>query len=356
MRKKKFFTKVLIFSFIFCSIFSGVCMAIEPRSEVKYQGIDVSGWQGNINFEEVKNSGIEIVYIKSSQGSNFVDPYFERNYRGAKEAGLKVGVYHFITARNIDQANIEATFFSNLVKDKSIDCKLAMDFEVFGDLSNREVNEISNAFLESVKSQTGKDMIIYSDLYNSARTFSKELAEEYPVWIAFYGDYNEIKNIPTNWEYFEGIQYMNKGTIPGIDGYVDRDYFTEEILLTEVPEYIPPKDENTNANEITYIVEKGDTLSEIAVKYDTTVKEIASLNGIQNPNLIYPKEELKIIKNTNIDDTCNHLGHVEYKIKPGNTLSEIAAEYNTTVNEIAELNHIQNVDLIYAGETIRIKM
>ena len=54
--------------------------AFSPSSNVIYEGIDVSGWQGNIDYTQVKNSGIEIVYMKSSEGSNFVDPYFNQNY------------------------------------------------------------------------------------------------------------------------------------------------------------------------------------------------------------------------------------------------------------------------------------
>lgn len=59
------------------------------------QGIDVSNWQGYINFFNVKNSGIEIVYIKATQGSNIVDPYFKTNYIRAKNAGLKIRFLSF---------------------------------------------------------------------------------------------------------------------------------------------------------------------------------------------------------------------------------------------------------------------
>lgn len=75
--------------------------AITESSEVLYNGIDVSDWQGYIDYSQVKNSGIDIVYIKASQGSTIIDSYFEANYNNAKANGLKVGFYHFLTATDI---------------------------------------------------------------------------------------------------------------------------------------------------------------------------------------------------------------------------------------------------------------
>lgn len=74
--------------------------AIMPSSEPRYQGVDVSDWQGYIDYRQVRESGIEVVYIKSSQGRNIKDPYFDINYENAKANGLKVGFYHFLTATN----------------------------------------------------------------------------------------------------------------------------------------------------------------------------------------------------------------------------------------------------------------
>ena len=145
---------------------------------------------------------------------------------------------------------------------------------------------------------------------------------------------------------------MDTGTIPGIDGYVDRDYFTPEIFINNTTPYVP-SESKTYTDE--YIVERGDTLSQIALEFNTTVEEIAKLNDIENVNLIYPGENLKIIKNTSIESTGNHLGHTEYRIKYGDTLSEIAIEFNTTVENLAILNNIKNVNLIYAGDVIKIR-
>lgn len=96
---KKGFVLFLVFAFL---LFANINMtyAITPSSNPQYQGIDVSDWQGYINYAQVRESGIEVVYIKASQGSNIKDPYFDINYENAKANGLKVGFYHFLTATN----------------------------------------------------------------------------------------------------------------------------------------------------------------------------------------------------------------------------------------------------------------
>ena len=88
MKKIFIFCVMLLFQIYILSIPS---FSFSPSNDNIYDGIDVSAWQGEINFEEVKNSGIDIVYIKSSEGFSFVDQYFEKNYSNEKNAGLKVG-------------------------------------------------------------------------------------------------------------------------------------------------------------------------------------------------------------------------------------------------------------------------
>ncbi len=85
--------------------------AITPNSNPQYQGIDVSDWQGYIDYRRVRESGIEIVYIKASQGNNIKDPYFEINYENAKANGLKVGFYHFLTATNTRRSGRRSKIF-----------------------------------------------------------------------------------------------------------------------------------------------------------------------------------------------------------------------------------------------------
>ena len=177
---------MVFFSFIIIIFTLIPSFAFGPSSSVIYQGIDVSSWQGNIDFRAVKNSGIDIVYIKSSEGSSYIDPYFEQNYRNAKANGLKVGFYHYVTARNVEQAKSQANFFARVISGKQPDCRLAMDFESFGNLSVVEINEISKVFLETLTNATKREVVIYSNSYSARTILGSELAI-YPLWVANYG-------------------------------------------------------------------------------------------------------------------------------------------------------------------------
>ena len=179
MKKLKFsFVLTLI---LLLQIISSFAYAISPSSDVIYRGIDVSEYQGYINYNSVRDAGIDIVYIRTSEGTNFIDPYFRENYNNAKAAGLKVGFYHYVTSRSTQEAIEEADYFASVINGTSPDCLLAMDFEYFGGLSNSEVNAISIAFLQRLEEVTGKKAIVYSDAYNAGNVFDSSLSS-YPLW------------------------------------------------------------------------------------------------------------------------------------------------------------------------------
>ena len=340
----KIFKKcMIIFSTIFfMNLFSSL-YAFGPSSSVIYDGIDVSEFQGAINFSEVKNAGIEVVYIRSSYGTN-VDPYFQTNYENAKENGLKVGFYHYVEATNVQEAIIEADFWASVIKDTEPDCKLAMDFEYFGDLNKYEINQIATTFLERTEQASGREMVIYSDAYNAIAVFDSTLIK-YPIWVADYGVDEPESN--GKWQTWVGFQYSDTGSIPGINGNVDLDKFTDGIFLSGNSG--GENGGNPEPETITYVVESGDTLTSIAARYGTTVDELVALNNIQNPNLIYVGQVLRI--KGEASSTGNT---IYYVIKSGDTLTSFATRYGTTVNELVRINHIANPNLIYAGEAIKI--
>lgn len=345
---------------IVCYILPTKVFAFGPSSNTIYQGIDVSGYQGNINFREVKEAGIDIVYIKSSEGSNYIDSHFERNYEQARVNGLKIGFYHYVTARTEEQARRQAQFFVSVISGKVVDCKLAMDFESFGSLSREEINRIGLVFLQTVEQLSGKEVILYSNAYTANNIWRGELTN-YPLWVAQYG-VNEPQNNGT-WDSWAGWQYTDMGEVNGISTYVDRNRFTQEVLLDDtaiVPPVEQPEDPDqgegeggneqptTNTMEIT--IQWGDTLSELAIQYHTTVAELVRLNDIQNPNLIYAGETL-IVPSANEQTGQSQV----YTVKRGDTLSEIAMKYGTTVQAIAQDNNISNVNLIYPGQRLVIR-
>lgn len=356
----KFFRSHLFFTlicFLLVSFFLITpVLSFGPSSSPIYQGIDVSSWQGSINFSQVKNSGIDFVYIKSSEGRSYIDPFFEVNYQNAKANGLKIGFYHYVTARNTEEAEIQANFFASVIRGKEIDCKLAMDFESFGDLSVEQINEISRVFLSTLERITNSQCVIYSNSYDARAIFSSELTS-YPLWVANYGVSAPESN--GKWETWVGWQYTSTGRIAGISSYVDRNQFTDGILLSSTNS-IPQeagRDDYSSADKTIYTVKSGDTLTYIAEAYHTTVEQIVQQNpSITNPNLIYPGQELVIYQNSSAPENSgmNSSGKTLYRIQYGDTLSEISLEFNCSINTIATLNGISNPDLIYAGALLRI--
>lgn len=350
---------LIIFMILTFLVFAdlNITYALTPSADPRYEGIDVSNWQGYIDYRQVKESGIEVVYMKSSQGSNIKDAYFDINYENAKANGLKVGFYHFLTATNTEEAEQEARFFASVIAGKSPDCKLVMDYEVFGGVSIEESNNIAQVFLETVKRLTNKEVIVYSDLSNARDRFGRGIADNYELWIAYYGDYNNLRNIQTSWERWIGVQYTDRGYVPGIRGNVDRDLYTEDIFLSdtsEVPNTENPN-ESINTETISYTVQSGDTLSSIASRYGTTVQELVDINGLNNPNLIYPGEVLRIATNSTVHGSeTRGTGSIIYTVQRGNTLSQIADAYGVTISHIVEINNIANPNLIYPGQKLRI--
>jgi len=337
---------ISIILMLVCMFSASEIFAFGPSSDEIYQGIDVSEWQGNIDFETVKQAGIEAVYIRSSEGSDYVDHYFEANYAKAREAGLRIGFYHYVTARTIEEGREQARFFASVVSSKEIDLRLAMDFESFGNLSVQQINEISEAFLTTLEEVTGKEVVIYSDASNARDVFSRELAESYPIWVAEYFAQEPFDN--GKWETWVGFQYTDRGRVSGISGSVDRDEFTNGIFLDE--RSMLPESENKPVTERTteYVVRRGDTLTKIAAQFDTTVERLVEENNIANPNLIFPGQILRI---TNVP---NPVRTIEYVVRRGNTLSQIARDYGTTVAALVEENNIANPNLIFPGQILRI--
>ena len=144
-----------------CFCFSSPSLAFGPSNDIILNGIDISDWQGDIDFNAVKESGIDIVYIKAGQGG-YEDQLLESNYNKAKAAGLNIGFYYYLTATNTEQAKAQANNFAEILQGKDTDSLPAMDFESFGSLSQQEINEIAITFMETLAQATGKTPIIYS--------------------------------------------------------------------------------------------------------------------------------------------------------------------------------------------------
>lgn len=348
MLKKAFISPLIIAIMIL--LLTGPVFAFPPSDGPIYQGIDVSEWQGDIDFRQVADSGIDVVYIRASEGTGYVDPYFMQNYLRAKDNNLRVGVYHFLTATSVEEAEREANFFVSNIKGLQIDCKLAMDFEIFDGLGNEEINDISSRFLETVEELSGKECLIYSDAYNARTVFSEQLAERYPIWVADY--FVDEPEDNGKWDTWVGFQYSDVGDISGIDGSVDLDKFTGGVFLNDKSR-IPQNTASAPEQSFKYItVQYGDTLSQIAHQYNTSYQYLSKINDIPNPNLIYVNQVIKVpVLSSN---ETHETSHILYSVQRGNTLTGISLKYGVSIESIVKLNGISNPNLIYVGQILRI--
>ena len=322
-------------------------------SELK--GIDISNWSGSVDFKGVKDSGVEIVYIQATEGTFYTDPYLQEFYDGVKENGLKVGFYHFFNPGTSPTPIEQARYFVDAISGMEVDCRLAIDLEQTGGLSKEEVSSQAVEFLKEVEKYSNKNVVVYT-YTNFAQTEldSNSGIGDYPVWIAQYSknppEYNPIWK-----DNYAGWQYSDSGYIDGIDANVDLDIFYDEILLENSSKINGERNEESNNSTVKYYtVQKGDTLTQIAEKFDTTVNEIVSINGISNPNKIYVGEVLKIYSSSRPIISRKKSFYRTYVVQRGDTLTYIASRFKTTVDELVKLNDIQNPNLIYVGEILKI--
>lgn len=321
--------------------------AIPPSGGRQYRGIDISEFQGEIDFEEVRRSGIEAVYIRVGAGE-YTDEYFAENYERAKAAGLKIGFYHYVTARSVEEGRRQARFFASLAAGREPDMRLAMDFEYFGSLSVSQINAISEAYLDELTALTRREAVIYSDLSNARNIFSRALAEKYPLWAAQYGADEPSAN--GKWREWVGFQYTDEGRVGGIYGNVDRNIFTEGIFLSDSGRIDGEKRTSVRARTrtLTVYVRAGDTLWAIAREYGTTVEAIARENRIADPNRIFAGERLRITL------PARGSGEEIYTVRRGDTPISIAGKFGVTLSALEDRNGLERGETIYAGDKLSI--
>ena len=321
--------------------------AIPPSGGRQYRGIDISEFQGEIDFEEVRRSGIEAVYIRAGAGE-YTDEYFAENYERARAAGLKIGFYHYVTARSVEEGRRQARFFASLAAGREPDMRLAMDFEYFGSLSVSQINAISEAYLDELTALTRREAVIYSDISNARNIFSRALAEKYPLWAAQYGADEPSAN--GKWREWVGFQYTDEGRVGGIYGNVDRNIFTEGIFLSDSGRIDGEKRTTVRARTrtLTVYVRAGDTLWAIAREYGTTVEAIARENRIADPNRIFAGERLRITL------PARGSGEEIYTVRRGDTPISIAGKFGVTLSALEDRNGLERGKTIYAGDKLSI--
>ena len=190
------------------------------------KGIDVSHFNGHVNWTDVHEQGYDFAYAKATQGEGFIDPEFGNNWSGIKNSNMKRGAYHFYVADEdpVKQAELFVRVVkSGLAKD---DLAPVLDLEGtgIGDLSVEEYQKNVLSWLEKVESELGVQPIIYTDnpfgnSYLNSPKFSK-----YKLWIAEYAKH--LSGVPAAWKSKGWLmwQHESRGDLKGIDGNVDEDY------------------------------------------------------------------------------------------------------------------------------------
>ncbi|NLJ30994.1 MAG: hypothetical protein GX424_05255 [Clostridiales bacterium] len=193
-------------------------------------GIDVSSHQGYIDWNKVKAAGIEFAILRAGYrgyvtGSYNKDPYFERNYAGAKAAGISVGVYFFSQAISVDEAVAEAQFTLDILGGRSLSEPIAFDTEYVNDdnvrtnlanLTSQQRTDFAVAFCEKIKSSGYRPMVYASKNWFYNDLIVSRLAP-YTTWVAQYYSSSASATWGTNYQYpYQYWQYTSSGQIDGV--------------------------------------------------------------------------------------------------------------------------------------------
>jgi lysozyme len=313
------------------------------------KGIDVSVWQGNIDFGKVKVLGINFVIIRAGYGNGNKDKWFDENYRKAKAAVLHIGAYWYSYATSADGAKQEAQSCAKVLSGKQLDYPVYFDIEEKSQLSRGKdfCSSLITAFCTELE-RLGYYAGFYTSLSSLNSVISDAVKKRFTVWVAQWSSKCSYSGSYGVW------QYSSKGKVNGISGNVDMDY-----------SYIDFPSAIKNGGFSGYGKSAASTITTTAKK---SVDEIAAEvsagkwgNGSDRKNRLtaagYDYAAVQAKVNEKLGSSGKKSTATYYTIQKGDTLSGIAKKYGTTVSAIQKLNSslIKNVNLIQVGWRIRVK-
>ncbi len=188
------------------------------------RGVDVSSYQGSVNWSSVKAAGISFGFAKATEGTTLRDSTFAANWSGMKAAGVVRGAYHFFHPN--ESATTQANFVVSTVGALGAgDLPIVLDFEVLDGVSESTAVADAVTFLRAVSSATGKTAIVYMGSEFLSGSYSALSA--YPVWVANYGV--TCPGLPSEWGAWTFWQNGDSGNVSGISGGTDIDVFNGSL-------------------------------------------------------------------------------------------------------------------------------
>ena len=216
-----------LFYYVFVSPFSirwkGLFGRGAEPSGYSIRGIDVSHYQGSIDWKSLKQAEIgddpvSFVIIKATEGTDFLDENFYRNQREAREEGFICGAYHFFLPS--EPAEAQARYFLRNVHLAKGDMPPVLDIEHKGELTSHQIKRAALTWLRIVEHHYDVKPIIYTNYNFKMKYLSDSVFDEYPYWIAHY--YVDTLKYEGAWKLW---QYTDNGRLDGIKGTVDFDLY-----------------------------------------------------------------------------------------------------------------------------------
>lgn len=192
------------------------------------EGIDVSHYQGEIDWNRVAETKlISYVYIKASEGESLTDEYYRVNIEGARNAGLKVGSYHYY--RPDANAEMQLNNLTSQIRKEEQDLAPIIDIEKRGSKSDEDFIADFRTFLKNVEAHYGCKPVIYTfhNFYN------KYLSGQFKDYRFIIARYREDEPVLDDGKSYEGWQYTSHGRIDGIRGYVDRSMVMPDFSVAD---------------------------------------------------------------------------------------------------------------------------
>lgn len=299
------------------------------------QGVDVSSWQDNIDWDRVRSqidfAILRLGYIGNNE--NKLDAKFERNYAECKRLGIPVGIYVYNYVRTEDRIKDCAKWVIDNLQGKTLELPVYIDMEdnSIAPLGKDALTNLCVAFNTEIES-TGRWAGVYANLnwYNNYLN-KDEIKRRYTTWIAHYGvDINKYNG------QYDMLQYTENGTITGINGKTDLNEMYRD-LIAEIngnkPE--PAPQPQKSIDEVALEVINGEWGNGEDRK-----------NRLTNAGYDYNAVQRRVNEILGADK------QIAYTVKAGDTLSGIAKKYNTTYQELARKNNIANSNKIYVGQKI----